>query len=289
MSFEDVMGAVMRWVTATEALAALGAELSLAQTGETAPAEITTALRAVSTAAGLDDLADLAPPQRAMALSIIKMYLRQSNDVVDFPARESGWRFTDPDILDGWGRGSGMVPSLIAGAHTDLADVTSFLDVGTGVGLLAVAAANLWPASAIVGIDIWPPSLERARSNIAQAGLNDRITVREQSLGELDDVAAYDCAWVPTFFVTEAVLEAAMPALVRSLRINGWLVLGRMRSMPDPLAEAVATLRTIRAGGSMLDDKRTTELLEQAGCRSVHTVVPPGPAPMEFVLGQRPA
>src|SRR5213075_2472414 len=121
------MGAVMRWVTATEALAALGAELSLAQAGESAPAEITSALRAVSTAAGLDDLADLAPPQRAMALSIIKMYLRQSTDVVDFPAREPGWRFTDPDILDGWGRGSGMVPSLIAGSHPDLADVTSFL------------------------------------------------------------------------------------------------------------------------------------------------------------------
>jgi len=289
MSFEDVMGAVMRWVTATEALAALGAELSLAQTGETARTEITTALRAVSTAAGVDDLADLAPPQRAMALSIIKTYLRQSIDVVDNPSREPGWRFTDPDILDGWGRGSSMVPTLIAASHPDLADVTSFLDVGTGVGLLAVAAASVWPSSTIVGIDHWPASLERARNNITQAGLDDRITVRQQSLGDLDDTDAYDCAWVPTFFVTEASLEAAMPALVRSLRTNGWIVLACMRSMPDPLAEAVATLRTIRAGGSVLDDKRLTELLEQAGCTSVHTVVPPGPAPMEFVLGQRPA
>ena len=49
-------------------MAALGAELSLAQTGETAPTEITTALRVVSTAAGLDDLplfAAAAEPEHA--------------------------------------------------------------------------------------------------------------------------------------------------------------------------------------------------------------------------------
>jgi hypothetical protein len=31
----------------------------------------------------------------------------------------------------------------------------------------------------------------------------------------------------PTFFVTEAVFEAAMPRLRRVLRPGGWLVLGR--------------------------------------------------------------
>ena len=51
MPFEDVMSTVMGWVTATEALAAVGAELSLAQNGQTAPPEIAAALRAVSTAA----------------------------------------------------------------------------------------------------------------------------------------------------------------------------------------------------------------------------------------------
>lgn len=289
MSFEDVMGSVMRWITATEALAALGAELSLAQAGETAPPEIATALQGVLTAAGLDDLTDLAPPQRAMVLGVIKTYLRQSLDVVDAPGRAPGWTYTDPDILDGWGRGSSMVPMLIAASHPDLATVTSFLDVGTGVGLLAVAAANVWPSSTIVGIDQWPASLERARANVAHAGLDDRITLREQSLGALDDVDAYDCAWVPTFFVTESALEEALPALVRSLCPNGWLVLARMRTMPDPLAEAVATLRTIRAGGSVLDGKRATELLEGSGCTSVHTAAPQGPAPMEFILGQKPA
>jgi tRNA1(Val) A37 N6-methylase TrmN6 len=68
-----------------------------------------------------------------------------------------------------------MIPALIATAYPDLVNVRSFLDVGTGVGLLAVAAARVWPAATIVGIDPWEPSLERARANVAQAGLDGRM------------------------------------------------------------------------------------------------------------------
>jgi hypothetical protein len=131
--------------------------------------------------------------------------------------------------------------------------------------------------------------LARARANVAQAGLDDRITLRQQSVGELDDVDAYDCAWVPTFFITESDLEQAMPALVRAMRPSGWIVFGRMRPIPDPVAEAVAALRTIRGGGANLDTKRAVDLLESSGCTSVHTAPPTGPTPLEFVLGQRPA
>ncbi len=71
-----------------------------------------------------------------------------------------------------------MVPPMIAGANPALQDIASFLDVGTGVGQLAVAAAGLWPRATIVGIDVWQPSLERARANVAQAGLGERIELR---------------------------------------------------------------------------------------------------------------
>src|SRR5690242_7929532 len=109
MSFEDVIGTVMQWATATEALAAVGAELSLAEGGGSAPPEIVAALQGVSTAAGLADLDDLAPPQRAMLASIVRLYLHQALDVIEHPDRAPGWTFTDPAILDGWGRGSMMV------------------------------------------------------------------------------------------------------------------------------------------------------------------------------------
>jgi SAM-dependent methyltransferase len=291
MSFEDVMAAVMRWATATEALGALGAALALQDADGQPPPEIGAALHAVSGAAGLAEVDRIPPPQRAMVVALVRMYLHQSLDLVEHPDRAPGWTFTDPAILDGWGRGSMMVPGLIATSHPDLAEVSSFLDVGTGVGLLAVAAANVWPASSIVGIDPWDASLERARANIAAAGLEDRITVRQQDLAGIDDADSFDCAWVPTFFLGEADLEKGLAAVLPALRPGGWVVLGRMRPPPDPLAEAVAALRTIRGGGSILDTAQAVALLQTAGCVQVHAAPPPagGPAPLELVLGQRPA
>ena len=115
-----------------------------------------------------------------------------------------------------------MVPPVIKAAHPDLADITSFLDVGTGVGLLAVVARRTCgPSTTIVGIDIWDPSLERARANVEGAGLADRISLRKQALTELSDSEAFDCAWVPTFFLTEADLEKALPAVCSGLSVPG--------------------------------------------------------------------
>jgi hypothetical protein len=51
MSFEDVMTAVSRWLTATEALAAVGAELTLKQAPEPGHPAVAGALQAVSAAA----------------------------------------------------------------------------------------------------------------------------------------------------------------------------------------------------------------------------------------------
>jgi SAM-dependent methyltransferase len=289
MAFDDVMGLVMQWGTATEALAALGAELALQQSDANGSPDIVAALNAVSTAAGLTGLDEIPPPQRAMALALIRMYLHQAIDLVDHPDRAPGWTFTDPAILDGWGRGSAAVPELIASSHPDLGDLTSFLDVGTGVGLLAVAAARVWPKATIVGIDPWEVSLERARANVAETGLDKRITLRRQDLAGLDDIDAFDCVWIPSFFLTETAIAVGLEPAVRALRPGGWIALGRMRSRPDPVAQATNALRTTRGGGCDLDADHAAKLLQAAGCDNVHLAQPPGPAPLEFVLGQRPA
>ncbi|HET9051818.1 MAG TPA: class I SAM-dependent methyltransferase, partial [Candidatus Dormibacteraeota bacterium] len=252
MSFVDVMGAVLRWTTGIEAAAALGAELSLMQSGQSAPPEIAARLRAVSAAAGLDGLEELTPQQRAIMVGIVRLHLHHAEDLLDSPARAAGWTYTDPVILDGWGRGSTVVPSIIAAAIPELGEVRSFLDVGTGVGLLAVSAAALWPEASIVGLDTWEPSLARARANIAGAGLQERIALREQNVADIEDVDAFDVSWVPTFFISPTALTEAVRRLVRATRPGGWIVLGRFLNPPDPVASAVGSLRTIRGGGSEL-------------------------------------
>jgi SAM-dependent methyltransferase len=224
-----------------------------------------------------------------MLLAMIRMYLRQALDTVDDAARAPGWFYTDPVILDGWGRGSAMVPGLIAASHPDLAAVRSLLDVGTGVGLLAIAAANVWPDATVVGVDRWEPSLERARANVAGAGLEDRITLRSVDLADLDAVDEFDCAWIPTFFLDEPTLSKGIAAVTPAVQPGGWIVLGVNRPSPSPLAAATATLRYVRSGGTLLDRAQAEAILVGAGCEEVHTAPPAGPAPIEFVLGRRPA
>jgi SAM-dependent methyltransferase len=289
MTFEEIMPKVMQWSTAAEALGALGAHLALAQSGADAPPEVAEALRKVLDAAGLAGVDQLPPPQQAIVASLAKLAVHQANELIEAPGRATGWTFTDPVILDGWGRGSMMVPPLIKAAHPDLADVTSFLDVGTGVGLLAVSAASVWPSTTVVGIDIWEPSLDRARAHVEGAGLGDRISLRKQAITELSDSDAFDCAWVPTFFLTEADLEKALPSVVGSLVPGGWVALGLMHAPPDPLASAIFELRTVRGGGCVLTADRAIELLEAAGATATHSVPPLPPNPMELVIGQRPS
>jgi protein-L-isoaspartate O-methyltransferase len=288
MPFEDVMATVLPWLTATEALAALGAQLTLQRSGEAAPPEIVAALQAVSAAAGLVDLDELPQPQQATVAALVRTYLRTAVDLLDNPGRSPGWTFTDPDVLDGWGRGSMMVPALLAGGAPGLHDISSFLDVGTGVGLLAVAAAGVWPNATIVGIDQWEPSLVRARENVKEAGLDDRISLRREDVADLDEVDQYDCAWIPSFFLTEPTLITALPKITRAVRPEGWIALGRMASPPDPLTEAVSMLRTVRGGGCALETKDAVGLLERSGCVSVHPLPRSAPVPLEFIVGQKP-
>jgi SAM-dependent methyltransferase len=215
--------------------------------------------------------------------------LREALDVLQHPERAPGWAFTDPVILDGWGRGSAVVPGIIAGLTPDLAEVTDFLDVGTGVGLLAVAAASTWPGASVVGIDTWGPSLERAAANVAGAGLDERITLRSQDVGAVDDVDRFDCIWVPTFFLTEPAVADALPALVAAARPGGWIVLGRFEPGPDPVAAAAAAFKTLRNGGCDLTADAAEQLLASAGCEAIESKRPGGPVPLGFTIGCRPA
>jgi SAM-dependent methyltransferase len=288
MSFEEVMEAVGRWQVGTEALAALGALLTLEQSGESVPPEVAGALRAVVSASGLGDLSDLAPPQKAMVATLARLYNRHAAELLENPGREPGWTFTDPVILDGWGRASMSVPPVLAAATPDLGDVRSFLDVGTGVGLLAVAAAGVWPAATVVGLDTWEPSLARARDNVTQAGLDDRIELRNQDVVDIDDVDRFDLAWVPTFFLSEPALTKALPKVVESLRPGGAIVLGRLEPPGDPLAGALAALYRTRTGGFDLAEARALELLEEAGCTRVHAAPRTAPIPLELVVGTKP-
>ncbi|MGH9841050.1 MAG: 50S ribosomal protein L11 methyltransferase [Blastocatellia bacterium] len=58
----------------------------------------------------------------------------------------------------------------------------SLLDVGTGTGILAIAAFKLHPASRVIGFDVDPEAVEVARENAAINGVADEIELEVNKL-----------------------------------------------------------------------------------------------------------
>jgi SAM-dependent methyltransferase len=285
MGFDQAMQKAMQWGLTAESLGALSAYVQLGADG--GDPGVRERLRAVTDAAGLAELDELEPAQRAMLAALVRSALKQALDLAEEPARKPGWAYTDPGVLDGWGRGSSAVPGMIAAVAPEIGQVGSLLDVGTGVGLLAVGATNVWPDVEVVGIDTWEPSLERAKQHVSDAGVAERVELRNQDVVDVHDVDRFDCVWVPTFFLTAAGLDAALPNLVRALKPGGWIVLGRFLPLPDPSANAMLDLRTYRFGGHLLDEQRSVELLQKCGCSNVRVTSAPPPVQMSFTLGQK--
>jgi hypothetical protein len=63
----------------------------------------------------------------------------------------------------------------------------------------------------------------------------------------------------------EQVLNLVEDPAGSSLHPGGWLVLGRYAAPADPLAAAIADLRTVRSGGSAIGEAEAITLLEGAG------------------------
>jgi ribosomal protein L11 methyltransferase len=59
----------------------------------------------------------------------------------------------------------------------------SLLDVGTGTGILAIAAIKLQPGSRVVGFDVDPEAVEVALENSAINGVEDEIEIEVNKLG----------------------------------------------------------------------------------------------------------
>ena len=90
----------------------------------------------------------------------------------------------------------------------------SFLDVGTGSGVIALTLAGERPGARVVAVDVSPDALALARENAAQLGLTDRVEFARSDLladaptGPFDLVAA-NLPYVPA---------GELPGLAREVR-----------------------------------------------------------------------
>lgn len=128
------------------------------------------------------------------------------------------------------------------------------LDVGTGSGILALAAARLG-AARVAALDTDPVAVAATRENADRNGLGDRIEVGEGSLGsawpwERAARGGYD---VVVMNIALVVVAELLPDAAASLRPGGVLAMSGFLAEAAPEVEAAAQAAGMREVSSELD------------------------------------
>ena len=293
MSFESLMAELQRLTVSVETLAALGAQLRFLQNGLAGDSRVRALLNDVVRAIDPQLLEDIEQNQQAVALALIQTMFRQGLDLLENPERVPGWGYQDPDILQSQGQASPLIVHWIealAAQRPELSKVLrrsgAFLDVGTGVGWLAIEAARSWPALRVVGIDPWEPALTLARKNLAHSGLVERVELRPQRVERLEETATFTLAWVPAPFISAEVVDHALEHVRCALAPGGWLIVGLYPLPSAPLDHALTCLRIVRSGGHPWTSEEVEEKLRALVFEQIE-VYSPAP-PIALVVAQRP-
>ena len=282
------MGLTNRLLTSANALAAMTARLRLTELGEEGDPAVRVQLDRVADALESRELYDgLDERERAIVIAFSRSYLRQALDLVEDPTRAPGWNYTDPVLLQAQGSASALVAHLMAQTGVGSPDAR-ILDVGTGVGGLAIALCTTFPAATVVGLDPWEPALALARKNVAEAGLESRITLRGTMIQDFEDPDGFDLTWLPSFFIPDSVLDEAISRIHNLLRTGGTLVVGTMQGEEHALDAAVDGLRTVRSGGSVVSAADARTRLERAGFSDVRELDHDVDAPLRLTVGTKP-
>jgi SAM-dependent methyltransferase len=287
MALEEAMALTNRLLTSADALAAMTARLRLDELGDGGDRAVRAQLDRVADVLDARDIYDgLDERERAVVVAFARSYLNQALDLLENPLREPGWSYTDPVLLQAQGSASAAVATLFTAAGLGAPGVR-ILDVGTGVAGLAIAFCRTYPEATVVGIDPWEPALELARRNVEAAGLGARVTLVASTIEDFHDEDGFDLAWLPSFFVPEAVLDDAIARIHEVLRPGGELVVGTTLGEDGSLETAVDKLRNLRSGGSVTTAAAALARLERTGFADVREPDLGPEVPLRLGVGTR--
>jgi len=190
---------------------------------------------------------------------------------------EDCWRHTDPAVLQAQGTMSAGAVGFLErsvfphapGIPERLTSGATFLDVGAGVAAVSIELCRRFPHLRCVGLEPAEAPLALARANVAAAGLEERLELRQLLVQDLDDVDAFDIAWLPLNFLPTSVFPVALERVRRALRPGGLLLLATLGGGGGDLRAAAARLRSALWGGDALPPERVATLLEAAGYTDV--------------------
>jgi len=145
--------------------------------------------------------------------------------------------------------GTGLHPSTrlcMAALENAVRPGISVLDVGTGSGILAIAAAHLG-AARVLAVDNDPIAVKAATDNVLANGLRNVVDVREGSLsqarGHFDLVVVNILANIITTMLSQGLAERLIPG-------GQMIAAGILDTQADDVA------RVLNAQGLTLSEKR---------------------------------
>ena len=203
----------------------------------------------------------------------VSAYLRRALQHAEGGA--AGWDGQDADLVLRQGRSSVRIVGVLAAWLPEMPSVEAafragtarFLDVGVGVGAISIGLCQRFPGVTCVGLDVVPEVLALGRAEVEAAGLSDHIDLRELSVADLSDDAAYDLGWLPQPFIPRPAFEAGVGSLFRAVRPDGWIVVPLMT--PPDLDSAFERAAVVHGahvlGGGPIEVSEGTDLLERAG------------------------
>jgi SAM-dependent methyltransferase len=293
MPAETALSAAVQLTIAMEAAAALAAYVRLDTEGLEVDPQVRSLLNDIATelADDADHIGAAGPP----IVGMVRAFIRQSTELIENPGRIGDWDEVDEAVLQGVGRLSMAIVDAFKVAAESLPGFgdrlsqpgSTFLDVGTGTGWLAIATARAFPAVHVTGIDIFEPALQLARGNVATETMTDRVEIRVKDAVHLDGVETYDAIWLPLPFMPKSIVPRAIAAAVTALRPGGWLLPGTFAGPGDRLSNLLVDLRTVRSGGHPWKSSELIELIATHGLLEAHEVPRTWSAPVRLYAGQR--